>query len=208
VHYRIGILGGSFDPIHLAHIEAARTAREFSVLDFVYLVPAGNPYHREPLAGSAAARLAMCELAAQEHNWLKVTEVDVVRSGNTYTVDTLTELREEFEQLQPGDSAEWFLILGADAYRDFPQWKEPELISREASILVVARPGENHTQHESFPCTFIDIPGWEISSSGIRQRLEQGESIEGLVTPSVRKYITQHNLYASSPKTANHGTTN
>jgi len=208
VHYRIGILGGSFDPIHLAHIEAAHTARECSVLDFVYLVPAGNPYHREPLAGSNAQRLAMCELAAQEHNWLKVTNVDLVRRGNTYTVDTLTDLREEFEQLQPGDSAEWFLILGADSYRDFPQWKDPESISHCVSILVVARPGENHTQHESFPCTFIDIPGWEISSSGIRQRLEQGESIEGLVTPSVCEYITQHNLYASSQETANHGTTN
>jgi nicotinate-nucleotide adenylyltransferase len=197
VHYRIGILGGSFDPIHLAHLEAASISRDTLDLDFVYLVPAGNPYHRNEVVASIEQRLAMCERAAQGHDWLKVSTVDTDRIGNTYTIDTIKDLAEEFAQSHPQDSVTWFLILGADAYKNFPQWKEPEKISKNASIVVVSRPGEDHQGLDRFPCHFIDVPGWEISSTQVRISTRNNESIAELVTPSVNEYIMTNKLYAN-----------
>jgi nicotinate-nucleotide adenylyltransferase len=195
VQYRIGILGGSFDPIHLAHVEAARIARKTLDLDFVYLVPAGNPYHRDEVLASIEQRVAMCERAAQGHDWLKVSKVDVVRLGNTYTIDTISELAAEFSQNHPDDTAEWFLILGADAYQDFPQWRQPEEIASNVSLVVVSRPGESHQELDHFPCRFIDVPGWEISSTQVRLSAGNNESISELVAPSVNEYITTNKLY-------------
>lgn len=195
MQYRIGILGGSFDPIHLAHIEAARIARKTLDLDFVYLVPAGNPYHRDEVLASIEQRLAMCELAAQGHDWLKVSKVDTDRIGNTYTIDTIHELAQEFTLNHPHDSAQWFLILGADAYQDFPQWKQPEEIARSVSMVVVSRPGESSQQLDHFPCHFIDVPGWEISSTQVRLSAGNNESISELVAPSVNEYIKTNKLY-------------
>ncbi len=195
MQYRIGILGGSFDPIHLAHIEAARIARKTLDLDFVYLVPAGNPYHRDEVLASIEQRLAMCERAAQGHDWLKVSKVDTDRIGNTYTIDTIRELAQEFTINHPHDSAEWFLILGADAYQDFPQWKQPEEIARSVSLVVVSRPGESSQELDYFPCRFIDVPGWEISSTQVRLSAGNNESISELVSPSVNEYIKTNKLY-------------
>ncbi len=196
MRYRIGILGGSFDPIHLAHLEAAKIARESSVLDLVYLVPAGNPYHRAEVVANSEQRLAMCELVAQDHDWLKVSNVDIDRPGNTYTIDTISELATEFTQQHPGDSAEWFLILGADAYKNFPEWKQPEEIAQNVSIIVVSRPGEKHQELEKFPCDFIDLPGWEISSTEVRLAIEHNESVAQLVSTQVNEYININKLYA------------
>ena len=195
MQYRIGILGGSFDPIHLAHIEAARIARKTLDLDFVYLVPAGNPYHRDEVLASIEQRLAMCERAAQGHDWLKVSKVDTDRIGNTYTIDTIRELAQEFTLNYPHDSAEWFLILGADAYQDFPQWKQPEEIAKSVSMVVVSRPGESSQELDHFPCRFIDVPGWEISSTQVRLSAGNKESISELVAPSVNEYIKTNKLY-------------
>ena len=195
MRFRIGILGGSFDPIHLAHLEAAQIARESCVLDFVYLVPAGMPYHREQVVANSEQRRAMCELVAQEHDWLQLSTVDLDRPGNTYTIDTIRDLTQKFTQQHPNDIAEWFLILGADAYQSFPKWKDPEGIAQIVRMIVVARPGEQHEEMENFPCDFIDLPGWEISSTEIRFKVEHKESIAQLVSPKVNEYIHAHTLY-------------
>ena len=195
MQFRIGILGGSFDPIHQAHLEAARIACESCVLDFVYLVPAGTPYHREQVVASSEQRRAMCELVAQEHDWLQLSTVDLDRPGNTYTIDTIRDLTQKFTQQHPNDIAEWFLILGADAYQSFPKWKDPEGVAQIARMIVVARPGEQHEEMENFPCDFIDLPGWEISSTEIRFKVEHKESIAQLVSPKVNEYIHAHTLY-------------
>lgn len=197
MQFRIGILGGSFDPIHLAHVEAASIARDILDLDFVYLVPAGNPYHRGEVVASIEQRVAMCERAAQGHDWLKVSTVDTDRIGNTYTIDTISDLASEFKQEFPNDRVEWFLILGADAYKNFPQWRQPEEIAKNVSIVVVSRPGENHQELDHFPCCFIDVPGWEISSTQVRLAVKDSESIAELVTPSVNEYIKTNKLYAN-----------
>lgn len=197
MQFRIGILGGSFDPIHLAHLEAARIARDTFDLDFVYLIPAGNPYHREEVVASAEDRLAMSELVAQDHDWVKVSKVDMDRIGNTYTIDTLSDLASEFTRDFPNDSVEWFLILGADAYKNFPQWKQPEEIAKNVSIVVVSRPGENHEELDHFSCNFIDVPGWDISSTQVRMAAKNQESISELVTASVSQYIKTNKLYVN-----------
>ena len=197
MQFRIGILGGSFDPIHLAHLEAARIARDKLDLDFVYLVPAGNPYHRDHVVASTEARLAMCELAAQGHDWLKVSKVDTDRIGNTYTIDTISDFAGEFTRDFPNDSVEWFLILGADAYKNFPQWKQPEEIAKNVSIVVVSRPGEDHQELDRFPCHFIDVPGWEISSTQVRLAAKNNETFDELVPTSVSEYIKTNKLYAN-----------
>lgn len=197
MQFQIGILGGSFDPIHLAHLEVARIACDTLSLDFVYLVPAGEPYHRGEVVASIQARLAMCELVARGHNWLKVSRVDIDRIGNTYTIDTVSDLASEFTRDFPHDSVEWFLILGADAYKNFPRWKQPEEIVKNVSIVVVSRPGEGHEELDHFPCNFIDIPGWEISSTQVRLAAKNEESISELVTASVSQYIKTNNLYAN-----------
>ena len=195
MQFRIGILGGSFDPIHQGHLEAARIACESCVLDFVYLVPAGTPYHREQVVASSEQRRAMCELVVQEHDWLQLSTVDLDRPGNTYTIDTIRDLTQKFTQQHPDDIAEWFLILGADAYQSFPKWKDPEGIAQIVRMIVVARPGEQHEEMENFPCDFIDLPGWEISSTEIRFKVEHKESIAQLVSPKVNEYIHAHTLY-------------
>ena len=197
MQFRIGILGGSFDPIHLAHLEAAKIACDNLHLDWVYLVPAGNPYHRDEVVASVEQRLAMCELAAEGHDWLKVSKVDIERVGNTYTIDTISDLANDFTRNYPNDSVEWFLILGADAYKNFPQWKQPKEIAQNVSIIVVARPGEDHQEIEQFPCDFIDVPGWEISSTQVRLSIGRSESIAELVNTSVNDYITTNKLYAN-----------
>ncbi|MDE0974848.1 MAG: nicotinate-nucleotide adenylyltransferase [Candidatus Nanopelagicales bacterium] len=195
MQFRIGILGGSFDPIHQAHLEAAQIARESCVLDFVYLVPAGMPYHRGQVVASSEQRRAMCELVAQEHDWLQLSTVDLDRPGNTYTIDTISDLTQKFSQQHPNDIAEWFLILGADAYHSFPNWKDPEGIVQTVRMIVVARPGEQHEEMENFPCDFIDVPGWDISSTEIRSKVERKESIAQLVSPKVNEYVQAHTLY-------------
>jgi nicotinate-nucleotide adenylyltransferase len=197
VHYRIGILGGSFDPIHRAHLKAAEIARESLLLDQVYLIPAGNPYHRDQVVATPQQRLAMCELAAQEQDWLHVSSIDIDRPGSTYTIDMIDELSREFTQQHSNDSVQWFLILGADAYKNFPQWKQPDEIAQKVKIVVVARPGEKHVELDQFPCDFIDLLGWEISSTGIRLNIEHGESIAELVNASVYDYIKTNKLYAN-----------
>jgi len=126
-----------------------------------------------------------------------VSTVDTDRIGNTYTIDTISDLASEFKQEFPNDRVEWFLILGADAYKNFPQWRQPEEIAKNVSIVVVSRPGENHQELDHFPCCFIDVPGWEISSTQVRLAVKDSESIAELVTPSVNEYIKTNKLYAN-----------
>jgi len=173
------------------------SVRDIAQLDFIYLFPAGNPDHREPVEASREQRLAMCTLASEDHDWLRVSRVDLDRIGNTYTIDTINHLSADFTDKHPDDSVEWFLILGADAYHSFPQWKEPEAIAKNVSIIVIARPGEINQELKEFPCDFIDVPGWEISSTDIRRKIRLGESIAELVNSKVNEYITTNKLYAN-----------
>jgi nicotinate-nucleotide adenylyltransferase len=132
---RIGVLGGTFDPVHRGHLEAARQVRRQLGLDRVLLVPAANPPHRRGTVASAADRLAMVEAAVAGLSGLEASGVEVARGGVSYTVDTLRELA----GLHPG--AELFLLLGWDAARDLPTWREPDEVAALSHLVVFNRRG-------------------------------------------------------------------
>ena len=200
MHFRIGILGGSFDPIHSAHIAAAQTAIEKLSLDWVYLVPAGTPYHRNETLASAEERLHMTKLAIEGDPRLRVSDVDVLRSGNTYTIDTIRDLQKQFAATNPSDSAEWFLILGADAYAGLESWREPTDIASRVSLVVISRPGSEISEIAQYPATVIQIPGWDISSTEIRGKLLEDQSVDGLLPEVVIEYIHDNDLYSSKKR--------
>ena len=157
---RVGILGGTFDPIHEGHLAAARGAMDCADLDRVLFVPSATPPHRGPAVADAEQRIAMARLAIAGEPRFEVADIEVRRGAISYTVDTLREL----QRLHPGD--ELFLILGWDAAKLLPSWREPEEVRRLASILVVTRPGSGK------PALTVTAPSgpWSPSAQGQNQR--------------------------------------
>src|SRR5690606_21864786 len=129
---KTGLLGGSFDPIHLAHISLARTAWQFLGLEEVQLIPAANPWQREPLAASSEHRLAMLDIASQHESYLRINPIELARGGASYTIDTL-------RQLPAGP--EYYWVLGADQLENFCTWDSWQDITRLAHLAVAQRPG-------------------------------------------------------------------
>jgi len=187
---RIGILGGTFDPIHLGHLAAARAARDCARLDRVLFVPAAVPPHRPATVADPEQRIEMCRLAIDDEKGFEVSDIEVRRNGVSYTVDTLRELR----RLYPGD--ELFLILGWDAAKLFSTWREPDAIRRLASLVIVTRPGSGA------PTVTTDIvcerPTPDISASALRQALAHGRPVTHMVPDAVAAYIARHGLYRDS----------
>lgn len=185
---RVGVLGGTFDPIHLGHLAAASEVYEVLGLDTVLLVPtAAHSLKGAPLA-SAEHRLAMCRVAAAEDDRLGVSDVDIVRGGVTYTVDTLTDLTAQY----PG--AELTFITGADSLATLPQWRSPERLAQLARFVGVTRPG--HALPPMPDGTLVvEVPSVAVSSTEVRRRVRAGAPIRYLVPDSVVAYIDQFSLY-------------
>jgi nicotinate-nucleotide adenylyltransferase len=184
---RTGILGGTFDPIHLGHLAAARAAIECADLDRVLVVPTGVPPHREPTVAAASDRLEMCRLATAGDRRFEVSDIEVRREGASYTVDTLRELH----RLYPDD--ELFLILGWDAARLLRTWRKPDEVRRLAQIVVVTRP------ESGAPVTTTEIlcerPTPDVSGSALRRALALGEPVARFVPEPVAEYIARRGLY-------------
>jgi len=195
---RIGVLGGTFDPIHIGHLAAARAAIECARLDRVLFVPTGQPPHRAAAAASAEDRLEMTRLATAGEDRFGVSDVELRRSGPSFTSDTLRDLHE----LHP--SAALFLILGWDAARHFRTWHEPDEVRRLATIVVVTRPGTGSPQTTELAAAGLDgaqvivcvdrTP--DVSASSIRRDVMSGRSVDGKVPPAVQQYVAAHGLYA------------
>ena len=194
---RIGVLGGTFDPIHVGHIAAGSAAVECARLDRVIFVPTGQPPHRPPAAASAEHRLAMTRLATADDERFEVSDLELRRSGASFTSETLRELR----ALYP--SAQLFLILGWDAARLFNSWHEPEQVRALATTVVVARPGSGSPEAAELEAAALGGPDTilcleqtpNVSASTIRQDVKNGRSIAGKVPPAVEKYMAAHHLY-------------
>jgi nicotinate-nucleotide adenylyltransferase len=195
----VGILGGTFNPPHLAHLVCASEARAQLALERVVLIPTGVPPHKpmeqEP---GAAHRLEMCRLAAGGHrDWLTVSSIEVDRGGPSYTADTLREIHAS----QPGD--ELTFIVGGDMAWSLPSWREPEAILGLASVAVAERAGarreEVRTRLDAMAgaarITYIDVPRLDISSSALRRRVREGRPLDYLVPDPVADYIEQRRLY-------------
>jgi nicotinate-nucleotide adenylyltransferase len=195
---RIGLLGGTFDPIHAGHLAAAKAATDCEALDRVLFVPAAQPPHRPAAVASAEQRLEMCRLATAGEPRFEVSDVELNRAGPSYTVDTLAELR----RLNPDD--ELFLILGWDAARLFPTWRRPGEVRKLASIVVVGRPGSDAPDQANLEpaglagdrVSICLEPTPDVSASEIRSAVAAGKSITGKVPASVEQYIAAHSLYA------------
>ncbi|HVD01290.1 MAG TPA: nicotinate (nicotinamide) nucleotide adenylyltransferase [Candidatus Dormibacteraeota bacterium] len=194
---RVGLLGGTFDPIHLGHLAAAATAAECAQLDSILLVPAGRPPHKGEALASVEDRLAMCRLAAADAPGLSVWDWEARRSGPSFTVDTL----EAFRAQRPGDQPH--LILGWDAARDLPQWRRPAEVLALAELVIVSRPGMNEPREEDLVSAGIDprratlclAPTPDVAATRIRSLAAGGKPLTGLVPPAVETYIRAHRLY-------------
>lgn len=200
---RIGILGGSFDPVHYGHLLIAESAREQLSLDQVRFTPAGDPPHKpgQPLT-EPRRRLEMLELAISGCEKFTVDPRELHRKGPSFTVDTLHELRAE----APND--EFYFLLGADSLRDLLTWREPRTIAELATLAVCNRPGvaapdRNQIRQWVGPeiadrVVLVDMPGVDLSATELRDRAASGRSLRFLTPRAVEAYIQQHGLYQSS----------
>ncbi len=189
---RIGVFGGTFDPIHNTHCAIARAALREAGLDLVYFVVSARPPHKHDEAvASAEDRLAMVRAAIQDEPDMEASPIELERTGPSYTVDTLRQLEQRF----PGTSL--FLIIGLDSLVDFLEWRDPLEILNHAKLLVVPRPGLRHSAPEALEGRYQVLPFCEsaVSSTDIRARIARGEPIEDLVPLAVTRYIKDRGIY-------------
>ena len=204
---RIGLMGGSFDPVHSAHLALARTALQHLALDQVRWVPVGQPWQKARQLAPAEHRLAMVSLAIQDEPRFVVDDIEIRRAGPSYTLDTVRELqaRGQREQAGQGAPAEYFLIIGQDQYANLPTWHGwRELI--DLVTLAVACRGDQRPRPApelaAAPHRVVELPmpPMTVSSTDIRAHLGAGESADTLadamVPPAVSRYIANHQLYA------------
>ncbi len=199
---RLGVFGGTFDPVHYGHLVAAEEVRYRLGLDKVLFVPAGTPPHKlDQDITPTRHRLAMLELAIASNPGFAISRVDIDRHGPCYTVDTLALLHQEY-----GPGAELYFLMGMDSLADILTWKDPERLIRLARIVVVGRPGFQADVDEldkvlpgaAERICIVDTPLMEVSSSDIRQRVREGAPIRYQVPEAVEAYIRAHRLYVGN----------
>lgn len=192
---RIGLLGGSFDPVHVAHIALAQNALEALALAEVQLIPAANPWQRAALHATGGQRRDMLELAVAGHPGLVVNPIEIERGGATYTIDTLRALPQD---------ARYAWLLGADQLANFCTWRDWREIARLVDLAVATRPGTalnappelaEWLRGQDRELQELPFPPMPVSASEIRRRLALGESTDGLLDAPVAAYIAAHHLY-------------
>jgi len=187
---RLGVMGGTFDPIHYGHLVAASEAAANFNLDKVVFVPTGEPWQKQEIT-SAQHRYKMTELAISGNSNFEISDLDIKRPGPTYTVDTLLDLKTEYPD------ADLYFITGADAISQILTWKNVEKIWGLAQFVGVSRPGHTlevpNSPHGAV--SLLEIPALAISSTDIRGRVKAGKPIDYLLPDSVIDYIETNNLY-------------
>jgi nicotinate-nucleotide adenylyltransferase len=214
---RLGILGGTFDPIHLGHVDAARAAHRALDLDVVRFVPSHVPPHRDLPRASGYHRMSMVALAIQDEPGFVVSDAELAADGPSYTARTLRALHAE-----GWHRSQIFFIIGVDAFAEIASWYDYPGVVDEAHFVVVSRPGHSHealraavpelgprfvevcggtavTEHAMRGATtrvfLLSAPTTDVSSTLVRARLAAGESLDGLVSPAVADYARRHALY-------------
>ncbi len=194
---RIGLFGGTFDPIHYGHLRLAEEAREFAQLDQVLFVPAArSPFRLEEPLTEAKHRLAMVRLAIASNPAFAVSEMEIQRGGISYTIETVEALQGEYSE------AELFLILGADSLQGFPQWYQAERLAQKVTLLAGVRPPyDEKSVWQALPdwvcqrTLLVPMTPLAISASAIRQKVRAGHSIRYLTPDDVIEYIRENHLY-------------
>lgn len=196
---KLGVLGGTFDPIHLGHLAAAEAARAALSLDRILFIPAGDPYLKAGTAVSSGEdRLAMVRAAIEGHMDYEASTIELDRPGPTYTEVTLAELQESY-----GSATKLHFIVGADTVRDLTRWRAPAEVLSRCTLVVMGRPAQGELDlatldaiapgsAERAVAVALDV---EVSATEVRRRAAEGKSLEGLVPPAVERYVRLHNLY-------------
>jgi nicotinate-nucleotide adenylyltransferase len=191
-----GIMGGTFDPVHNGHLAAAGQLRQVAELGEVWLMPNAQPPHRPPALAGAGDRMRMVELSVDGLPGLRASQLEVARGGVSYTIDTVRELAAKHPERR------FDLLLGTDAALNIRSWREAEALLREARFVIFNRPDTVTTAAElhalGFPkertrVVHVDTPS--IAAHEVRQRLQDGLSVDGMVPSQVIDYIHQHGLY-------------
>lgn len=193
---RIGIMGGTFDPIHNGHLVAASEVASLFELDEVVFVPTGQPWQKDDRKSSPAEdRYLMTVIATASNPRFSVSRMDIDRPGPTYTIDTLQEMREVV-----GPSAEMFFITGADALAQIFSWRSPEELFKHAHFVACTRPGHRLSNHglPEDTVSLVEVPALAISSTECRERVRDGHPIWYLVPDGVVQYINKRGLYRST----------
>ena len=186
----IGILGGSFNPVHYGHLMMAQTALEALKLDKVLFIPANtSPFKTAKILTTANERLDMLRLATQSRGQFVIYDGEIKRGGISYTVDTLRILHEEMP------STKFYLIMGRDTFVDFGKWQYPQEIVELASLVVINRPGFDQPIKSKFPHKCVDMTALDIASTEIRKRVKTRKSITYLTPDNVIDYINRRKLY-------------
>jgi nicotinate-nucleotide adenylyltransferase len=199
---RLGILGGTFDPVHSGHLAIAAAAREQLGLERILFVPAGQPWRKDREITPAEHRVAMVRLAIAREPAYELSLVEIEREGPSYMVDTLEELQRSFP------AAELALILGEDALADLPNWKEARRILDLAVLAIAPRQGRRLSKDESWRALpgisgrmeWLEMEPVAVSSTSIRAHIHRGSPVEGMAPPAVEEYFRKHRLYSRSRK--------
>lgn len=195
---RIGIMGGTFDPVHIGHLVAAEEAHAQFELDTVIFMPAGKPAFKEKQQVTPAwHRLMMTELATASNPHFEVSSLEIEREGTTYTIDTIRELKKLYPE------AEFFFITGSDAVFDIIGWKDSKELATLVTFIATTRPGydieDAKKRHQesilNFKIEWIEVPALSVSSTDLRERLKAGRPVRYLITRSVFGYILKNHLY-------------
>jgi nicotinate-nucleotide adenylyltransferase len=193
---RIGLFGGSFDPVHIGHLLVAEAALEELSLDRLFFIPAAqSPFKPGTVPASASARLRMLRLALVGKTRCEIDEQEILRGGTSYTIETVRHYSARF----PG--AELFFLIGADHLPTLPKWREAAELARSVQFVVIPRPGDAQTfAPEPFRVQWLK--GWplQVSSSAIRARVQKGQSIEHLVPTGVAQVIAEGGLYQANAR--------
>jgi nicotinate-nucleotide adenylyltransferase len=197
---RVGVFGGTFDPIHLGHLAVARSIQATLSLDRVVLVPAGQPWLKAGTpVSSVNDRVEMLRLAIAREKAFVLSTIEAERPGPSYTVDTMETL-----QRQSGSDSVLYFLLGSDALMDIAKWKEPRRLIQLCQLVAFARPGFEFPTTDALEAAvpglsqrviFLEVPQVNIRATDIRSRIAEGRSIKRLVSRAVERYILEHGLY-------------
>jgi len=216
----LGLLGGSFNPVHNGHLAIARQTREALELDQILFIPTSQPPHK-PNASLAPAqdRYEMARLAIASDPSFAISDVEIRRPGKSYSIDTIRLLQQEY-----GAQTQLFFLIGLDAFLDFPSWRDPQTLLELCQFVVLSRPGLSFRSLSTVPLlppipypsladldagrisrieaplgkqrlTYLKLPPCPVSASDIRSRIRQGFTVANLLPPLVESYILQHHLY-------------
>jgi nicotinate-nucleotide adenylyltransferase len=190
---KLGVLGGTFDPIHVGHLVLAEQVREKFQLEKIIFIPSASPPHKtEQKLSPANHRFEMTRLAVEGNRYFFVSDIELKREGLSYTVETLRRLKELYKD------SEIYFLTGSDVLDEITTWKDPEVIYKLAKIVIAVRPGFDELDpkdHFAKKSIIAKITGVDISSTQIREKVKKGESIKYLVPAKVEEYIRKKNLY-------------